>query len=247
MEAGDDEIEDPADDRRPARTCRRSGASDRSSRCVVAGARRCRRCDDASEASCWPGGRSTRMGQRQGPDRLARRTPRRPRARRGGARQRTDPSSSSRPPTRTLPLDVVRDPEPRTRPAARARRWASKQSAPPRAFVCGTDQPFAHSLITELLRAREADVVAYRGPTPRGDLQRRRWPRSRRDAWSRTEACGGCCSAVDTHWLPGDPKPCAASTGRQILSRTSVLTREGSTANPIVQRVRLRSISEPPD
>ena len=75
-----------------------------------------------------------------------------------------------------------------------------------RAFVCGVDQPHAHSVIPALLRAREADVVAYEGE-PLGAIYR-------------TDLVlpeGGSLKAlladVDTEWLPG-PRPELRSLNR---------------------------------
>jgi molybdenum cofactor guanylyltransferase len=66
-----------------------------------------------------------------------------------------------------------------------------------RAFVCGVDQPYAHSVIPSLLRAREADVVAYAGE-PLGALYQ-----------PHVSADGGSLMAllasVDTEWLPNAP------------------------------------------
>lgn len=67
-------------------------------------------------------------------------------------------------------LTVVRDPEPDRGPVlALATGLAALDTE--RAFVCGTDQPFAHEVLPALLAEREADVVAYAGQ-PLGALYR---------------------------------------------------------------------------
>lgn len=102
-------------------------------------------------------------------------------------------------PGQELPVAFVADPEPHRGPVV-GLRVGLEAVGTPRAFVCGTDQPFAHSVIPDLLGAPAADVVAYEGE-PLGALYA---------ANVAQHAHGGSLMAllaqVDTRWLPG-PRP----------------------------------------
>jgi molybdopterin-guanine dinucleotide biosynthesis protein A len=69
-------------------------------------------------------------------------------------------------------LTVVRDPEPDRGPLL-ALATGLAAIGTERAFVCGTDQPYAHEVLPALLAERDADVVAYAGQ-PLGALYRTR-------------------------------------------------------------------------
>ena len=73
-------------------------------------------------------------------------------------------------PGQELPVPTVSDPEATAGPVV-GLKVGLEAVGTERAFVCGTDQPTAHLVIPELLRAREADVVAYEGE-PLGALYR---------------------------------------------------------------------------
>lgn len=106
-------------------------------------------------------------------------------------------------PGQTLPVPTVEDPEPYGGPVVGLR--VGLQAVGVRAFVCGTDQPFAHAVIPDLLRARDAEVVAFSGE-PLGALYK-----------PHVVAEGGSLMAllaqVDTLWLPG-PRPELRSLNR---------------------------------
>ena len=93
-------------------------------------------------------------------------------------------------------LEIVRDPEAHQGPVAGLAVGLGALTEE-RAFVCGCDQPLAHAVIAELLDARAADVVAFRGE-PLGALYATRLAK---------QATGGSLMAlldrVDTEWLVG--------------------------------------------
>ena len=73
-----------------------------------------------------------------------------------------------------------------------------------RAFVCATDQPFAHEVLPALLAAPVADVVAYAGQ-PLGALYRTALAPVAQARLAEDASLRGLLAAVDTTWLDGDP------------------------------------------
>ncbi len=97
-------------------------------------------------------------------------------------------------PGQRLPVPALADPEPHRGPVVGL--GVGLRAVGMRAFVCGVDQPFAHSVIPDLLRAREADVVAYEGE-PLGALY---------SAGLKLPDGGslkGALKRLDVEWLPG--------------------------------------------
>lgn len=107
-------------------------------------------------------------------------------------------------PGQLLPVPAVRDPEAYRGPVVGLK--VGLEAVGMRAFVCGTDQPVAHAVLPELLRAREADVVAYEGE-PLGALYKPQLALP--DGGSLMEALDG----LDVEWLPG-PRPELRSLNR---------------------------------
>ena len=97
-----------------------------------------------------------------------------------------------------LPIDAIEDPEPYGGPVVGLR--VGLEAVGMRAFVCGTDQPFAHSVIPDLLRAPEADVVAYRGE-PLGAIYQPHVAR-----FARGGSLKGLLDALDVEWLEDAPR-----------------------------------------
>ena len=93
-------------------------------------------------------------------------------------------------------LDVLRDPQAHQGPVAGLATGLGALLEE-RAFVCGCDQPFAHSVIGELLRARPADVVAFRGE-PLGALYA-----TRLASHASRGSLMALLETVDTEWLAG--------------------------------------------
>ena len=108
-------------------------------------------------------------------------------------------------PGQDLPVPFVADPEPYGGPVVGLR--VGLEAVGMRAFVCGTDQPDAHSIIPELLQAREADVVAFEGE-PLGALYARAVA-----GHARGGSLMRLLASVDTEWLPG-PRPELRSLNR---------------------------------
>lgn len=73
-------------------------------------------------------------------------------------------------PGQALPVPAVEDPFPYGGPMV-GLGVGLRAVGTERAFVCGVDQPHAHAVIPDLLRAREADVVAFDGE-PLGAIYR---------------------------------------------------------------------------
>lgn len=99
-----------------------------------------------------------------------------------------------RAPGQQLPVPAIEDPIPHGGPVVGVK--TGLEAVGVRAFVCGVDQPDAHSVIAELLRAREADVVAFEGE-PLGAIYA---------AGLRLPEGGslkGVLDRLDVEWLPG--------------------------------------------
>jgi molybdenum cofactor guanylyltransferase len=73
-----------------------------------------------------------------------------------------------------------------------------------RAFVCATDQPWAHEVLPALLGARAADVVAFEGQ-PLGALYRTSLAVPAATRLDTDASLRGLLAAVDTVTLPGSP------------------------------------------
>ena len=100
-----------------------------------------------------------------------------------------------RAPGQALPVPALPDPERFGGPVAGLK--VGLEALRMRAFVCGVDQPHAHALIPDLLRAREGDVVAFEGE-PLGALYQ---PHVTADGGSLL----ALLASVDTEWLKGAP------------------------------------------
>lgn len=100
-------------------------------------------------------------------------------------------------PGQNLPVDAIEDPVPYGGPVVGLK--AGLEAVGMRAFVCGTDQPFAHSVIPALLRARRAEVVAYEGE-PLGALYE---PSVAQRA--RGGSLKGLLAELDVEWLGAAP------------------------------------------
>ncbi len=108
-------------------------------------------------------------------------------------------------PGQSLPVEAVEDPYPHGGPVV-GLAAGLKVVGTARAFVCGTDQPFAHVVIPDLLRARRAHVVAYEGE-PLGAIYRTDL------ALPQGGSLFGALQDLDVEWLPG-PRPELRSLNR---------------------------------
>ncbi len=97
-------------------------------------------------------------------------------------------------PGQDLPVPAIDDPQRYGGPVAGVREGLKEVGM--RAFVCGVDQPFAHSVIPELLRAREAEVVAFEGE-PLGALYQGSLENPGDGSLK------GWLKTLDVEWLPG--------------------------------------------
>ncbi len=108
-------------------------------------------------------------------------------------------------PAQALPegLEVVRDPAEGRGPLLGLAAGLAAVGVD-RAFVCATDQPYAHEVMPALLAARAADVVAYAGQ-PLGALYRTSLAEIASRRLAEDASLRGLLAAVDTVTLDGAP------------------------------------------
>lgn len=106
-------------------------------------------------------------------------------------------------PGQELPVEAIEDPEEGRGPVMGLAIGLAALGTE-RAFVCGTDQPWAHELLPGLMAVRAADVVAYIGQ-PLGAIYRTGLATIARERIDEDASLRGLLGAVDTEWLEGAP------------------------------------------